>query len=279
MKTKTLMAAAFAATAFGAFADFDINLDLSGKPIRDLSKSTSKAICGYISAVNGTGDDWCEKTWLFHRHIAERIEKLRPGKIVHILSYGPTAHPPKTFTEFPENVMIELCDYSDENLKRWKDWGPVPHGITVYTYLWGNYQHVGYTPRHTPAELADIARRFVAHKVHGIYRCGYGEFYGTEGPGYYVFNRMLRDPKADVAATVDEFCTAAFGPVGKTMRKFYDTYDVRLDRIRPVAKASIDASGGEGFMATFAKEANLAMLAKMWPQDVLREMGRLLESA
>ena len=58
MKTRSIIAAACAAAAFGAFADFDINLDLSGKPIRDLSKSTSKAICGYISAVNGTGDDW-----------------------------------------------------------------------------------------------------------------------------------------------------------------------------------------------------------------------------
>ena len=58
MKTKTLMAAAIAATAFGAFADFDINLDLSGKPIRDLSKTTSKAIVGYISAMHAYGDDY-----------------------------------------------------------------------------------------------------------------------------------------------------------------------------------------------------------------------------
>ena len=63
------------------------------------------------------------------------------------------------------------------------------------------------------------------------------------------------------------------------MRRFYDAYDVRLDRIRPVDKASIDVSGGEGFMATFEKEANLAMLARMWPQDVLREMGSLLKAA
>ena len=57
MKTKTLMAAAVAATAFGAFADFDINLDLSGKPIRDLSKTTSKAIVGYIGDMHAFNDD------------------------------------------------------------------------------------------------------------------------------------------------------------------------------------------------------------------------------
>ena len=58
MKTKTLMAAAVAAAAFGAFADFDIKLDLSGKPMRDLSKTTSKAIVGYISAMHAEGDDY-----------------------------------------------------------------------------------------------------------------------------------------------------------------------------------------------------------------------------
>jgi len=41
-----------------AFADFDLNLDLSGKPIRDLSKTTSKAVVGYISAMHEYGDDY-----------------------------------------------------------------------------------------------------------------------------------------------------------------------------------------------------------------------------
>lgn len=232
----------------------------------------------YGGLKGNAGENHAEQIWLFHRHIAERIEKLRPGKIVHILSYGPTHRPPRDFKTFPSNVMIEVCEGTEETLRLWHDF-KVPHGLTTYIYLWGNYKLVGLTPRHSVRELAETARMYLKYGVHGIYRCGYGELWGLEGPGYYVFNRMLRDPKADVAATVDEFCTAAFGSAAKTMRKFYDTYDVRLDRIRPVAKASIDASGGEGFMATFEKEANLAMQAKMWPQDVLREMGRLLKSA
>ena len=42
----------------GALADFSINLDISGKPIRDLSKTTSKSIVGYISAMHAYGDDY-----------------------------------------------------------------------------------------------------------------------------------------------------------------------------------------------------------------------------
>lgn len=219
-----------------------------------------------------------EQLWLFHRHVAERVEKLRPGKIVHILSYGPTRHPPRDFKTFPPNVMIEVCETTAETLGRWRDFR-VPHGLTAYIYLWGNYKLVGYTPRHSFRELAETARMYMSHGVHGIYRCGYGELWGLEGPGYYVFNRMLRNPGADVAATVREFCTAAFGTAAETMLRFYSAYDIRLDRIRPVAEASIDLSGGDGFMATFAKEANLAMLSRMWTDDVLREMGMLLATA
>lgn len=41
-----------------ALADFDIKLDFSGKPMRDLSKTTSKTIVGYISAMHEYGDDY-----------------------------------------------------------------------------------------------------------------------------------------------------------------------------------------------------------------------------
>ena len=58
MNIKTAVAAMSVLASAGAFADFNINLDLSGKPMRDLSKTTSKAIVGYISAMHTYGDDY-----------------------------------------------------------------------------------------------------------------------------------------------------------------------------------------------------------------------------
>ena len=52
MKTRTLMAAALAATAFGAFADFEINLDLAAKPIRDARQTTCASLIGYAGSLN-----------------------------------------------------------------------------------------------------------------------------------------------------------------------------------------------------------------------------------
>ena len=58
MNIKTAVAAMSVLASTGAFADFNLNLDLSGKPMRDLSKTTSKAIVGYISAMHEYGDDY-----------------------------------------------------------------------------------------------------------------------------------------------------------------------------------------------------------------------------
>ena len=190
--------------------------------------------CGKCRAMYGTGDDWGEKLWIFHRNIAERMLKERPGRIVHILSYHMTQHPPKTFKVFPSNVMIEMCRYNEESFREWKGY-TVPHGFTVYTYLAGNYVQPGFVARHSFAYLAMLAKRFHDNGVRGVYRCGTdGDLYGTEGPGYYVYNKLLQDGSCDVNALLSDYCSAAFGPAAEQMRRFYDTQDARLrmfDRI------------------------------------------------
>ena len=184
--------------------------------------------CEKCKALYGTGDDWGEKFWIFHRRIAERIQKECPGKVVHILSYAKTEVPPKTFKEFPSNVMIEMCRYGESAFRDWKAY-VVPHGFTVYTYLAGTYQTPGFVARHCFAMFAQLAKRFRANKVRGVYRCGdIGDLYGTEGPGYYVFHKLLQDDSLDVRTLVSEYCDAAFGPASHLMLKFYETQDARL---------------------------------------------------
>ena len=57
-----------------------------------------------------------------------------------------------------------------------------------------------------------MARRYLAGGIKAVYRCGYGELYGTEGPAYYVFNRVLQDPSValkDISAACG-FCNPSF---------------------------------------------------------------------
>ena len=81
MNAKTIVSAIAACLAGGVLADFNINLDLSGKPIRDLSKSTSKAIVGYISAMHndGAGDDY----WFVSNKVETAAVMKRAGCYNH----------------------------------------------------------------------------------------------------------------------------------------------------------------------------------------------------
>ena len=253
----------------------------AGVEVCQLAQNDGDVICECENcrAFYGTGDDWGEKLWCFHRHIAERIEKLRPGKIVHILCYGPTQPPPKTFTKFPSNVMVELCSYSEDTFEEWRKY-EVPHGFTVYVYFWGNHTRPGFIGRHCFAYLAENARRFHRNNVKGVYRCGYGDLFGLEGPGYYVFNALMNDPERPIDALVAEYCQAAFGPASALMQRFYDTQDERLRGLDLVQSTySVRSGNGLGRYRRGLPKHNGDLHAWAYPPETVRTMEDLLSRA
>ena len=223
-----------------------------------------------------------EKLWILHRRVAERVLKLRPGKRVNIISYGPTGTPPKTFKKFPANVMIEIAGSQEERFKVWKEGGyEVPHGFVTYIYLWGNYPTLGFTAKHSYMHCATVMRRFHRYGVRGIYRCGFGELFGTEGPAYYVFNRLIDDPDADVDKVVQEYCDRAYGPAATPMRRFHDYLDKRLrgvDLIEDTRKFGVAGRGAEE-LSNAAPENPLELLAYVYPPDTVKKMKSCLRQA
>ena len=178
----------------------------------------------------GASGEWCEKLWLFHKEMAERILEARPGKIVQILSYGDTADPPKSFKVFPSNVRIEACNYSEEAMRKW-DGYTVPQGFAFYVYNWGWYPILGFTPKCSIAGLVEQVKRLHRYGMKGIYRCGFGEMFGMEGPAYWVYNHLVEDPDVDVSGALAQYYAGAFGPAAKPMKRFYE------DLENPLAEA------------------------------------------
>ncbi len=168
-----------------------------------------------------------EKLWILHRKLAERFQKEYPGKFAHIICYGPTTTPPKSFKKFPDNVIIELCNYSEETFKRWKEY-EVKGGFTTYIYNWGWYNNLGFLPKRTPEFCAEQVRLFLKNGVKGVYRCGYGENYGLEGPSYYVYGQMFNDPTQNEKVLVNDFIQRAFHESCVPMKLFYQTLNDRL---------------------------------------------------
>lgn len=180
--------------------------------------------CEDCAKLYDTGDNWSEKIWIFHRNVAERLEKSHPGRQVTMMSYILTALPPKTFRQFPANTSIMLTGTNEEDIAPWRDI-VVPRGFTGYVYNWCPNLGTRYTPMRTPGFVESQVKRLAANKVQALYRDGPGQLFGLEGPVYYVMGRMFDDPEQNAAKDLlPEFCDAAFRDTSTAfyMRSFYD---------------------------------------------------------
>ena len=233
--------------------------------------------CKACHDLYGTGDDWCEKIWLYHREIAERILKDRPGKLVHILCYGDTADPPKTFKEFPPNVLIEICRHGEEDMRKW-DGYTVPHGFTYYIYNWSWYPLLGFTPKRSVAGLVDQVKRFHKYGMKGIYRCGFGEMFGMEGPAYWVFNHLVEDANADASAALAIYYKGAFGPAAAAMKRFYEDLEAPLAEVEKLNSTKASDLVEETIMRNGKRDPVKALARIYTPERVARMDAALAEA-
>jgi len=189
--------------------------------------------------------DFGEKLWILHRNIAEKLYKALPDKKVLIISYGPTAEPPRTFKEFPPNTMIELCRYHKANLAAWSRI-KVPCGFTTYIYNWGSYKLPGFTPVQSPDYPAEQVEQFKKAGVKGVYRSGFGASFGLEGPVYYMYGKLWDppcgrdDPRHTPEALLNDFYTYAFCESALPMTRFYT---LLYDRLRPYGRLDFNSTG------------------------------------
>jgi len=177
-----------------------------------------------------------ERLWIVHRKLAEEMKKRRPDKKVMIISYGPTSAPPQSFESFPDNVVIQLCNYSEASFRAW---APFNVAKTVYIYNWLAPARIA------PRYAVDQIRRFAANGVRGIYICGglsnFGAW-GLDGPSYYAFGKAIGDPSREARDLTEQYIRAAFGEAASPMRAFY-----RAMHKRSEVYALIDRQRGYSF--------------------------------
>ncbi len=55
--------------------------------------------------------------------------------------------------------------------------------------------------------------------------------WGTQGLNFYIYSKLMWNPKIDVNKTIDDYCKKAFGPAGPAIRKYFDILQKRMDNI------------------------------------------------
>lgn len=183
---------------------------------------------------------WGEKIWILHRSMAERLMKDRPGKKLMIIAYGPTVNPPKTFSGFPENVIIEMAKHSPESFAAWNKI-KVPGGYAAYVYNWGVYHLGGFTPMRTLKGVGDQVKGFIENNVRIVRTHGFGELPGLEGPNQYVYLRMLDDAAGlSPEALMEEYIQASYREAADPMRKFFAILQKRVALYELIEKQTRD---------------------------------------
>jgi hypothetical protein len=247
----------------------------SGADWVELGQTDAEVPCE-CEACRAIHPDQGERIWIVHRKIAETLKKSHPGKKVVILSYGSTTRPPKTFSDFPDNVMIQMCYYTPEAFAAW---APFRVDKTVYIYTF--FKIHGFMPQRTPRYAAEQVRLFSDNNVRGIYLCGGFEMPGLEGPVYYVYGRMLGNPLLNWQEVADEFYALAYGKAREPMKRFFDAMHGSLEQY-------VSAYDYMGIYPLPPLPANKRMFSAInagdayrcyFPMELLLEMERNLERA
>ncbi|MBR2872843.1 MAG: DUF4838 domain-containing protein [Lentisphaeria bacterium] len=250
----------------------------AGFPMAQLSQSDGFRPCECENCAKLFGvRDFSEKLWILHRNIAAELYKEFPNQSVCIISYGPTVRPPKTFTKFPPNVCIELAPWTFNSLKEWSKY-EVPRNFVCYDYTFGSFNDMGLTPKRPLSFIAAHARNIHRDRIFGIYRSGWGDMFGFEAPFFYVWNTMLRDPKANPEAVLKDFCQRLYGSAAPEMEKLcflMNSRTEKFDRTRPG-----DFNDPELLAGKVAENPRqIQLLLNRWTPDVLKKMAQLLKDA
>lgn len=192
---------------------------------------------------------------------ARLVAKEYPGKMVGVLAYFEQSDPPSFNLE--PNVHTQLCNgytsgrYSfNQQLELWPQ-HTKNLGFYDYfsTYAWGQ-DRLRPPPATGPIGNYNYLKTKVPYFLaHGLYSfdAESSNCWGQYGRGYYVANKLMWNPKADVDALLADFYEKAFGPAAPAMRRYYErldpankplfSKDLLARAYRDVAEASALATG------------------------------------
>lgn len=158
--------------------------------------------------------------------VAKVVAKKHPGKMVGVLAYSEHSEPP-TFALEP-NVYVQLTagfirgKYTHDELlelwpKRCKNLGFYEY---FSVWLW-DFDRLPGGNGGNLTRTQNMIRRYVKAGATSV-DAESGNNWGPHGRGYYVANRLLWNPEADVNAILADFYEKAFGPAAPAMKRYYE---------------------------------------------------------
>ena len=217
--------------------------------------------------------NWGEKLWCFHRDLALKLEKDRPGVTPAIACYGPTHHNlPASFSRFPtKRMIIDVAPATPNVLAAMEKYNV--DGLVAWTYFFGSYLPCGFSPARSFGELKSELEKLARTRVYAFYNCGYGCDPAINGPWIYVFSKLCGDQNLDTDQLLGEYCRFGFGEkAAPDFVRFFKLIDARLDKYRPAADQDFNNFGRRSLFA-------LPFWNLRYPPEVLDQLEKIFDQA
>lgn len=188
--------------------------------------------------------------------VARALQKEYPGKMVGLLAYNFHTDPPSFDLE--SNVYVQRAtsfvrsQYSSQ--ERMELWARRAKWLGFYDYysVWywdfdmlpgGNANNIEYLRTRIPLYVKYGATSLDAES---------GNNWGVHGRGYYIANKLMWNPNADVDALLSDFYQKAFGPAAPAMKRYYERVEKRgatAEEKNDDEEATADEDAAAGFMS------------------------------
>lgn len=160
--------------------------------------------------------------------VARAVAARYPGKMVGCLAYNDHSAPPGFPLE--PNVHVQLTAGFTRGAHTFDQlaelWPQKCRNLGFYEYfsvwLWDFDKLPGGKGANIP-QLRESIQRYARLGATSL-DAESGNNWGVHGPGYYVANKLMWNPDADVEVLRADFLAKAFGPAAPAMRRYYERW-------------------------------------------------------
>ncbi|MBI3878937.1 MAG: DUF4838 domain-containing protein [Verrucomicrobia bacterium] len=209
-----------------------------------------------------------DRVFSLANHVARAVREKFPGKLVGCLAYAEHSEPPSFALE--PNVYVQLTAGFTQGRYTFDElvdlWPKQAKAMGFYEYFSVWLWDFDRLPGGNGGNLTHIRSRIDRYVKAGAasFDAESGNNWGVHGRGYYIANKLLWNPDANVDALLADFYEKAFGPGAAAMKRYYER--VAVDNKPLLSRGLV----GEAFRDV----GEAARLAKDRP-DVLARLDQL----
>lgn len=217
-------------------------------------------------------DDWGEKLWRLNSMLAARLKKERPNVQVAIASYGPTHQTPKSFDQFPVDMILDIAPMDKKLCAAFEEFNL--SGVACWAYMGGEFRPSGYSTGYSFNGLRKELDFYRSAHVSYIYDCGIDTAHALSAPWIYAWLRWRGDSNEDAETILHDYCRYAFGEKAEeAFVKFFQLIDDRLEEF------PLDETQDYNDLEAQSNGKAITLWQNRYPADVVAELERLFNEA